>query len=132
MVITLKPSRLFSILALLLCGFAISILVWVVLPLWVKAILALLALLPVYRLWQMARLQGSDTILSLKPEGHGHWIVATPKGERRVWLVGDSIVTQQACILLFQQAGKRFVSIVLPDAVSKEEYRRLLVALRFV
>ncbi len=132
MVITLKPSRIFSVLALLLCGFAISILVWVVLPLWVKAVLALLALLPIYRLWRTARLQGPDTILRLRPEGHGHWVITTPKGEHRVWLVGESIVTQRACLLLFQQAGKRFISIILPDAMPKEEYRRLLVALRFV
>ena len=131
MAITLKPSRLFLFLALLLSGFALSILYWVDLALWVKAVVALSLVLPLYRLGLMARLKGADTVLQLRAEGHGHWLITTAKGEHRVLLSGESIVTQYICLLLFRNARGRFVSVILPDALQQEQDRRLLVALRF-
>ena len=132
MVITLKPSRQFLILTVLLSFFALTIIALIAVPIWVKGCLLALTLLPIYRLACLARLKGPAAIVRLQPQGQGQWLITTAKGDQRVSLLGESIVTQSACLLLFRQANKRFVSIILPDALPHDHYRRLLVALRFV
>lgn len=129
----LKPSKRYvTILSVLLLA-TVTIIVCQPISLWIKAML-LLFVVP-YGSWVMLRfglLRSQRSILALKFEGEGRWVLQTPEGTVTAELSGDSTVTNLACVLRFKVPGEFWTQtcIVFRDSLDAERYQQLIAVLR--
>ncbi len=83
-------------------------------------------------LWRYGCLQSDDSIISLRYRSAGEWLIGTKKAAYPAILEADSLVTHQVIVLRFRIATNYFANscVIFRDALDKDSYRRLLVALR--
>lgn len=126
-------SRIYCVfLAAMLVGSGI-IVVLLALPFWVKALM-LAALIgygaPIY--WRFALLRGALSVLEIAKLDQKRWRVSLRDDEFDSELRGDSTITNLVCVLRFNMPGRRtpLVCIVFRDALSSDDYRRLVGVIR--
>lgn len=78
-------------------------------------------------------LQGKQAVYRLNYQGEGRWEVYMANQPYSAELRGDSTVTTWVSVLRFQVAGRRFPisTVVFRDSFMQDEYRRLVVLLKF-
>ncbi len=129
-VLTLHPSRQLAILLLLAHGGALAVVFAIVLPIWIK--LVLLAAITVSIGHILRRLHGLRRIarLTLRSDGLLEYVRGNDEsGEARIH--PHTTVTPLLTVLLLRQGRRSEVLVVLPDALSREDFRRLRLWLRW-
>ena len=128
--ITLHPSRQLAIVLLLAHAGALAVVFAIVFPVWIKPIL-LLAIVVSMGL-SLRRLHGPQRIVRLKLRNDGlleYFRRNEETGEARIH--PHATVTPWMSILLLRQGRRSEALIVLPDALSSEDFRQLRLWLRW-
>lgn len=131
-VFSFKPSRLY--LFLLGLSYILSVVVFLYINVfWVFKII-LLALTTLYSysvLKQQGLLQHDEAILCLTKDNK-YWLVKTKQGEHQAELLGDSTVSSFASLLRLKslQTNQIYTTLIFPDSLEFDQYRKLLVVLR--
>lgn len=130
----LKPSAILAALLLILHGGAIIILFWISWPFWIKSSLILICIGDFILQWQRhARLSNKSSVTHFWLESNGTWNLQYQDGKVAMGVLqGDSVCTVYFVLLNFKIENKRWRTsiIILPDAMHKDNLRRLRVLLR--
>jgi hypothetical protein len=122
--LTLMSVVLFASLIIVLC-----------LPLagWIKGLsFLLIAVYGGHILWQFGFLRSKQSIVSIRRDSEGRWLLCTNNNVQVAELSGDSTVTGWVSVLRFY-VHKRLSPkscIVFRDSLPHDQYRKLLVVLR--
>lgn len=112
---------------------SIDIICLLAMPLWAKVIgIVVTAIYGASILWQYVLLRNRNSIIKMKRQEDGQWLIHTNSGKYETQLCGDSTVTAMVSILRFRSPKSfwRKTAIVFRDSLTKEQYRELLVTLR--
>lgn len=129
----LKPSRHYLMLMLAILIISLNILLLLPTVYWMKMIgFVLLVAYGFSILWQYVLLRNRNSIIAIKKQSDGHWLVRTNQYHYEVELCGDSVVTGLVSILRFRSPKSfwRKTAIIFRDSLGDEQYRRLLVVLK--
>lgn len=123
----LRPSRWLAAFTVISHGLAGAAVWFSALPWWVSLSLDLLVL---FSLLKALRRQWSVGVRRLRYDGQT-WTLAEAGSEQCLELAGERLVTPWLIVLGFlTQAGKRISLVLPPDSASRDDLRRLRVALR--
>lgn len=138
----LKPSKCYFTLSVGILMISIIIILCLSGKTWIK----LIALLPIciygnWIIWRFALLRSSHSIISIRRQSSGQWLLRTNTNTYVAELGGDSTLTRWISVLRFHIVSEQFSSfmpsyfkpgscVVLQDSLEKDWYRKLLVVLR--
>lgn len=129
----LKLSKHYLILMLTIFLVSIDIVFMLPIPLWIKVLASLLvAIYGVSVIWQYVLLRSRNSIISIRRQSDGTWLLQTNRNKYTADLCGDSTVTALISILRFREPKNfwRRTAIIFRDSLGVEQYRKLLVALK--
>ncbi len=80
---------------------------------------------------QQGLLQKQDAIQSITKD-QKHWVVKTKQGEFLTELLGDSTITAFVSLLRLKSlhSNQIYTTLIFPDSLEFDQYRKLLVVLR--
>lgn len=129
----LKPSKHYLMLLLAILIISLNILVLLPTLFWIKVVgFILLFAYGFSILWQYVLLRNRNSIIAIKKQSDGQWLVQTNSNRYETELCGDSTVTGLVSILRFHTPKSfwRKTAVIFRDSLGNEQYRRLLVVLK--
>ncbi len=133
--ISLRPSRLLAVLLTLAHAAAISIVLIVNLPHWLKAVASVVLIVQwVLAVRRQALLQGAGAVTALEvTSDHRVNIETRSAGWCEYDVLGSTYVTSYLTILNLRQSGNRAAKHVplLRDSLNSEDFRQLRIWLRW-
>lgn len=130
--ILIKPSFYFKLYAVLLISGSIFAVLYSSLFLWIKIFLLVLVGLYGHVLWLSSSLKSPESITRLRLQS-GRCLLNDQSDYFLADILGDTTITSFVTVLRFKKMGstRKQSCLIFCDAVSKEEYRRLRVGLRY-
>ncbi len=130
----LRPSRIFSVLLLVVHGGAAGCVLIAPFPWPVRLVLTGAILFSLcYTVSRWALLTGRRAIIRLAGDEPGKWVVTLASGKRlQARLLSDSFVSPHCVILNLAPSdpSRRFSAIIFSDSLDRHNFRRLRVRLR--
>lgn len=132
----LKTSFLLSCFYILIHAGAIIILFWLTIPLWLKIFLFIACVASfIYIITLQAWRINPKAIICCWPENNKNWLLQDRRGNVfAMQLLGSSICTVHFVLLNFKSVANKWLwrsVVILPDAMDKDDFRKLRVLLRF-